>query len=573
MQTAARMRMGRVAIAVAVVWSLSGVAPGAAQEASQPEAASSAVTGDAPAAATREALAAENFDPSTPRGAVTAYLVAAREGRFAEAAERLDLSPLASRDRDERGPVLAQQLKIVLDQKLWVDLESLSAEPGGHRDDGLPPGRDRVGQIDTAGGSVPVFVDRGGRDAPGAASWRISSVTVARIPELYEQFGYGPLVEWLPDVFFRSQLFDVQLWQWLALLVAVIGAYAVGWLLVRVVFVGVVGRAANRSSTDLDDRIVAAAVNPLRLLATIGGFHVMLLQIGLAQRAHAFFVSLEKVLVVVAVTWLLLRCVDIAGHLAERHLLRSGGASATTLLPLGRKVLKSVVVGIAILASLDSFGFDVTALIAGLGVGGLAFALAAQKTIENLFGGATLLADRPVRVGDFCRFGDRVGTVEEIGVRSTRVRTLDRTLVTVANADFSAMQLENFAERDRIWYHPTLGLRYETSPDQMRTILARVRRMLLEHERVDPDPARVRFKSFGASSLDIEVFAYVRTADYAEFLDTAEDLNLRIMDIVEEAGSGFAFPSTTAYLAQDTPFDPDAVRAAEEEARAAQASA
>jgi len=135
------------------------------------------------------------------------------------------------------------------------------------------------------------------------------------------------------------------------------------------------------------------------------------------------------------------------------------------------------------------------------------------------------------------------------------------------------MQLENFAERDRIWYHPTLGLRYETSPDQMRTILARVRRMLLEHERVDPDPARVRFKSFGASSLDIEVFAYVRTADYAEFLDTAEDLNLRIMDIVEEAGSGFAFPSTTAYLAQDTPFDPDAVRAAEEEARAAQASA
>ena len=515
----------------------------------------------------REDTAPETLDPATPRGAMTAYLVAARAGDFAEAARHLDLAPIPAGEREERGPALAQQLKIVLDQELWVDLESLSDRPEGDREDGLPARRDRVGSIDTARGSVPVFLDRD-RDPSGAEVWLVSPLTVSRIPDLYDQYGYGPLVEWLPPFLFRSELFEVQLWQWLALLVAVVLAYAAGWLVVRVGFTGIAGRAANRSATDLDDRIIEAAVGPLRLIATLALFHLGLLQIGLAAPAHAFLVSVEQVLAVVAVTWLLLRIVDIGGSVAERGLVRAGSDSATALIPLGRKVLKCVVVGLALLASLDSFGFDVTALIAGLGVGGLAFALAAQRTIENLFGGATLLADRPVQVGDFCRFGDRVGTVEEIGVRSTRVRTLDRTLVTVPNAEFSTLQLENFAARDRIWFHPTLGLRYETSPDQMRTILKRIRRMLLDHERVDPDPARVRFVGFGASSLDLEVFAYVRTSDWADYLEVAEDLNLRIMDIVEEAGSGFAFPSTTTYLAQDTGLDEEKVRAAEAAARA-----
>lgn len=374
----------------------------------------------------------------------------------------------------------------------------------------------------------------------------------------------GALEQWLPEFLLRSEYLDVQLWQWLALLLGVVLAYAAGWLLVRVGFTSIIGRLANRSATDLDDQILVAAVNPLRLVATIAFFHVILVQLGLAERAYDIFAGVEKVLVVIAFTWLLVRCVDIAGGVSERALARRGSATVTSLVPLGRKVLKGVVVVMAVLASLDTFGFDVTAVIAGLGVGGLAFALAAQKTIENLFGGVTLLADQPVRVGDFCRFGDRVGTVEEIGVRSTRVRTLDRTVVTVPNTEFSTMELENFAERDRIWYHPLIGLRYETSPGQIRTILKRVKQMLLDHERVDPDPARVRFKSFGASSLDLEIFAYVRTSDWAEYLEIAEDLNLRIMDIVEAAGSGFAFPSTTAYLAQDTGLDAEKVRAAEE---------
>jgi MscS family membrane protein len=216
----------------------------------------------------------------------------------------------------------------------------------------------------------------------------------------------------------------------------------------------------------------------------------------------------------------------------------------------------------------SSLSVNVMALIAGLGVGGIAVALAAQKTIENLFGGVTLIADRPVRPGDFCRFGDRVGTVEEIGLRSTRVRTLDRTIVTIPNAEFSTLQLENFAERDQIRFHTILGLRYETGSDQLRHVLASVRRLLLSHPRVSADPARVRFVQFGAYSLDLEIFAYVRTADWNEFLAIREDLLLRLMDIVEASGTGFAFPSETHYVARDEGLDTEKARLAAEEIRA-----
>jgi MscS family membrane protein len=193
----------------------------------------------------------------------------------------------------------------------------------------------------------------------------------------------------------------------------------------------------------------------------------------------------------------------------------------------------------------------VTGLLAGLGVGGLAVALAAQKTIENLFGGVSLVADRPIQVGEICRFGDRVGTIEAIGLRSTRIRTLDRTVVTIPNAEFSALQLENYSARDRIWLKLTLGLRYETSPAQLRQVLDALRKLLRDHPRVDPDPARVRFIDFGAYSLDLELFAYVQTSDFNEYLAIREEILLSIMDAVEACGTGFAFPSQTIYGARD----------------------
>jgi MscS family membrane protein len=160
-----------------------------------------------------------------------------------------------------------------------------------------------------------------------------------------------------------------------------------------------------------------------------------------------------------------------------------------------------------------------------------------------LFGGVAVVSDRPVTVGDFCKFGERVGTVEDIGLRSTRVRTLDRTVVSIPNSEFSSMVLENFSRRDKVWFHPMLNLRRDTKPDQVRNILGSIRQILTEHPKVETGPMPVRFVGAGSYSLDIEVFAYIQTADYDEFLQLQQDLLLRIMDAISAAGTALAIPT------------------------------
>jgi len=233
-----------------------------------------------------------------------------------------------------------------------------------------------------------------------------------------------------------------------------------------------------------------------------------------------------------------------------------------------RKTAKILIATFAGLAVLHSFGIHVITVLAGLGIGGIAVALAAQKTLENFIGSITLYADQPVRVGESCRFGGTAGTVEEVGLRSTQVRTPDRTIVTIPNAAFANLQIENLTRRDRFWYHPTLGLRYETSPDQIRYVLVEVRRLLYAHPKVDSATARVRFVRFGSSSLDLEVSSYVTVTDGGEYQEVAEDLNLRIMDIVAAAGSSFAFASQTTYVEQGSGLNPDRARAAEAQVQA-----
>jgi MscS family membrane protein len=196
-------------------------------------------------------------------------------------------------------------------------------------------------------------------------------------------------------------------------------------------------------------------------------------------------------------------------------------------------------------------GVPIAPLLAGLGVGGLAIALAVRPTLENAIGGFVLFADRPVRVGEFCLFGDKTGTIEEIGLRSTRLRGLDRTVVTVPNAELSQMQIVNFTRRDRMLYNVKLNLRYDTPPDQLRHVVAGIREMLIRDERVLPDPARVRLMDFGSSSLEVEIFAYINESDFNAYLGVREDLNLRIMEIVAASGTGFALPSQTVYLGRD----------------------
>jgi MscS family membrane protein len=480
----------------------------------------------------------------SPRGAVQGYLAACREGDYETAARFLDLRRI-----QDDGSKLARQLRIALSRTLWIDVEGLSQHPDGHRNDGLPAYRDRVGTIETRRGAVDILLQRVPRE-DGVHVWQFAGVTVAQVPVLWGEFGYGVLERFLPQVFFEFQLLDLALWQWIALLVLVLVSAIVSWLL-TVAIVWVLGPFVRRTDTPIDDAMVEGAAGPIRLVAAVLISRAALVPLGLDLEVLDFISRLLSALFVVAATWLLFRVIDVLSERIEQRLVERGQGTATAAVPPGRKAIKGIIFVLAFVAILDGFGFSVTALIAGLGVGGIAVALAAQKTIENLFGGLTLYGDRPVRVGDFCRFGDKIGTVEEIGIRSTRVRTLDRTLVTIPNAEFSSLQLENYAERDRMRLFAMIGVRYETTPDQLRYILVEVRKLLYSHERVTADPARIRFVGFGAYSLDLELFAYVNTSDWSEFLGIREDIYLRIMDIIEASGTGFAFPSQTLYLGKD----------------------
>jgi MscS family membrane protein len=232
-----------------------------------------------------------------------------------------------------------------------------------------------------------------------------------------------------------------------------------------------------------------------------------------------------------------------------------GRKGAGSLLLLGERVLKALIVILALFVILGSLGFNMTTALAGLGIGGIAVAFAAQKTLENLFGGVSLLADEVIRVGDVCRFGDRTGTVEDISLRSTRIRTPERSELSIPNGSLATMNIENLSRRDKILFNTKLGLRYETSADQLRYVLAQIRRLFYEHPKVETEGARIRFIGYDNSALTLEVFCYVLTRDGAEFLAIQEDLLLRIMDIVAASGTGFAFPSRALYLSRDSGLD------------------
>jgi MscS family membrane protein len=270
---------------------------------------------------------------------------------------------------------------------------------------------------------------------------------------------------------------------------------------------------------------------------------------------QAFLVGVSRGLTILLVTWVCLRLVDILTRAARERMVREERRAAVSMLDLGCRVAKVLIVALGFLGLLQNLGFNVSGIVAGLGLGGVALAFAAQKTVENLFGGVSLSLDQPIRVGDFCRYGSGMGTVEDVGLRSTRIRTLERTVVSVPNGQLAAIELENFADRDRFRVFATIGVRYETSPDQVRRLVGRIREALAAHPKVIPDPLRVRFIGFGASSLDIEIHTYVGTRDVEEFYAVREALYLKIMDLVAETGTSFAFPSQTLYLGRDRGLD------------------
>ena len=474
-----------------------------------------------------------------PRGTVVGFLTAIKKGNAEVGALYLN-TPLRGVD----AAVLARQLAEVLDRRLPARLNQVSDDPEGSIPDPLKPDEDLVGTISTSDGDLNITLERVDRGKAGKV-WLFSRQTLARIPDLYGQLNTPPVEKYLPKFVVDIRLADIPLFEWLALFVGLPLLYLCTGLLNRALVwtIGFVRRRTGRNPGPQNRNLLRG---PARLLIVAVVIRLSLARVALPLLARQFWSSTAFLIAVAACTWWLL----LFNNWGERYVLTRGYTSSGSgsVLRLFRRLLDGIFLFAGFLFVLHHFSINLTAAFAGLGVGGIAVALAAQKTLENVIAGISLIADEAVRVGDFVTVGDVQGTVEAVGLRSTRLRTLDRSVVILPNGQIANMKVETLSARDKFWFHPVISLLYDTTPSQMDAVLAGIREFLCAHSNLDPASVRVRFFRFGAFSLDIDIFAYARARDWSDFLGVQEGLLVGIMDIVRRSGTGFAFPSQTLYL-------------------------
>ncbi len=502
--------------------------------------------------------AADPLGRDTPSGAVLGFLKAAQDGNERAAADYLQMS--AAR-RQSQGPDVAGKLKVLMDNAFVGSVRNISTSPEGNPDYGTSD-QQTIGDFSSGDTDVPVLLVRV-TDPNAGKIWLFSAETLGKIPDLYDDVESHLVEHKLPQSLVRIVFQGMPLWQWLALLVAIPVAFAIGWVIVLLLAIPRRLWLKFRKRPNLHS--YSRVSKPLLVLFSALADRVIASYLDLPLLPRLYYYRTVAVFIAIGFFWFLLRLTGLTMQRLRMHAISADRIGTGTLIVLAERLLTAVVVVTAVLSVLAIVGFNLTTVLAGLGIGGIAIAFAAQKTLENLFGGISVLADEVIRVGDYCRFADRTGTVEDISLRSTRVRTDARTELSIPNGTLATMSIENFARRDKLFFNPVLAIRYETTGDQLRYLLAEIRRMLYEHPKVESSSASIRFSGFDASALRLEISSYVLTRDSNEFAAIREDLLLRIMDIVEKSGSGFAFPSQTLYMSRDSGLDQEKAAAAEQQ--------
>jgi len=488
----------------------------------------------------------DHLGRSSPQGTVLGFIKSATQGNYELALQYLD-----TKKTDISAQKLIIALKSVLDRGFQGESAIVSNRPEGDLDDNLPPSTERVGVVKTPSGSFDILLERvqRGKDPP---IWLFSAETLNQALKINKALGLTDIDAYLPKFLTNTWFLWFPLRDWFAIPLFLLLSFGLATLVTRLLNL-ILLLLARRILRVPVDQYVVRLTGPIRILF----FALAVWLISFLSRSvltSLFWSYVASTLTVVGLTWLSMRLIDITFNLKQRQLAVTS-SNKIPILQLAAKLSKALAVTIGGFVIFYIAGINITAALTGLGIGGIAIAFASQKTLENLFGGIMILSDQPVRVGDFCRVGDTMGTVEDIGLRSTRLRTLDRTIVSVPNGQLAVMSPENFTLRDKIWFHHTLHLRYETTADHLRYILAEIRRMLYEHPKVESPSARIRLIGFGSSSLDLEIFAYVLETRYEIFLEIQEDLLLRLMDIIEASGSGFALPSQMTHVTKDNGLD------------------
>ena len=481
----------------------------------------------------------------SPFGTVTGFSAAVRRDDFAVAARFLQADRRSSREIE----TLARDLSGLLDRYFIRPITSLSLSREGELTDGLEPNRDRI-PLTIGDSSVELFLTRVA-DPDAGPVWLFSSDSLARVPTL-QRLDQATWVERvMPATLVARSYLGTSLAQWILWAASILAPLLLFWSLTLLVVA-----AARRRIADITGLAVFLSWwRGVRWLLVVGltlAAHLWAMRhLGFGLTFRLTYARIGLFMAIVIGAMLFWRLVSVTFHQARLLAMRRGRSDTRSLILLGERVAKVLVVLIAMFGLLGLAGVDATTALAGLGIVGVAVALGAQKTVENLLGGIFLVTDRVLAIGDYCRVLDREGWVEDITLRSVRLRTAEQTLLSVPAGLLAQGSIENLTARPRLLLQSILRLRYGTTSEQLRAVLEGTERLLAKHALVDKESARVKLIAFGAQAIELELFAYVTTSEFGKFLEVRQSLLLQVAGIVESSGSAFAGPTQFIHMGGD----------------------
>ncbi|WP_137175478.1 mechanosensitive ion channel family protein [Massilia sp. HP4] len=490
--------------------------------------------GQAEEAAPAEEVIPDPLKRETPRSMVSGLISALAEPDYDRAAQYLDVPAVSNRQRTN-AISQARNFHALLDNGGSLSpFVALSNDAIGRIDDDLPTEQENVGVLTIQDKKVPILLVRG-QDGDHQV-WRVSRETIDQVAQAARQ---EPVVQ-EPD---KNEFVvaGAPLKDW-AMLVG-LGVLLFGGLwMVAALIVAAMRRLVPDAGANGLVRFMEAALPPASLLIAVGLFYNWAEELPVSIVARTTLLRYTDIVSVIALVWFGLRLIDALAELATARMQRSQRRQVVAVITLARRAAKVLLLIFSGIAILGTFGIDVTTGIAALGIGGIALALGAQKTVENLVGSVTVIADKPLQVGDFIKVGDVVGTVEDVGIRSTRIRTGERTVVTIPNGDLSARQIENFAARDRFLFNPSFVVEPETSSAKLKEAIEIVRQVLTEEKNL-AEGHRARLGAISDRGFSIDVWSYINVSEFDTQVIIRESLLLTVYERLEAAGVSLAFPT------------------------------
>jgi MscS family membrane protein len=516
------------------------------------------------AAAATSSSSATPADPlelgrETPRGTVIGFIRAAQSENYDVAVQYFEVGRRASVEREQE---LAKELLAILNARFRGPLDSITNDPMGRQDNEPPRDQIVVGLARGLSESFPLNLVHT-EVSRGAKVWLISRQTLEQVPEVYDSLRFAQLEKRLPKFLVKTRLLGMPLWQWIAIVVFAPIALLLGWLVAWLVRLGSerIRRALGLGTQPAEP---LRRFGPAAILGAVIIHYYFVYQIGASILYREYYRDLLLFLMAFALYWAITRLTYWTSLRMWNQLTSRGLYAERSLVSLTRRVLDvAIFFLIALLLFKNVLGWNLTAALAGLGIGGLAIGLGAQKTFENMMGGISILTDRAVLVGDACKIGDQRGIVEDIGLRSTKLRTEERTLVSIPNGTVATATLENFRLRDKILFRQVVRLRYDLSPDHVRYVLEQLRELLARHPKIEDASARVRVLNLGENAIEVQIYAYILTREYREYLAVQEELILQAMDVLESSGAAIAVPGQTTMVQRDSWVDPQKAAAAQ----------